>query len=353
MVEKKLYNENKLIKHLDRLNAWEKGELFYPVLVDFDLTDKCNNRCPLCSGDFRKQGTTFVEIDRGKNIITDLGKLGIKGVAFGGVNGDPSCHPDLAMFIEFVKKNGMDVALTTNGFQLSDEIIKSSVKNCTWIRISLDADCPDTYKKTHGMKPGDFYQTVNNIRRLANAKKEFGGDVTIGVSYLLGKHTISGAYNATKLCKEIGVDHIRFRPFFIFKDKNIFNYGDSKIFLKEMEKCKSLEDDNFKVSYSEERCEALGGCKKREFYECFVSNFITFISSDLKVYVCCLLKDNKKYCLGDLKEKSFDEIWSSENRKKIIKSVNLACNCAYPCMHEKHNEFLWNLKQPILHKNFL
>lgn len=47
-LKQNLFTKNKLLKHLDRLDLWQQQGYTYPILADFDLTNKCNNKCPKC-----------------------------------------------------------------------------------------------------------------------------------------------------------------------------------------------------------------------------------------------------------------------------------------------------------------
>jgi MoaA/NifB/PqqE/SkfB family radical SAM enzyme len=348
MKSKNLYSQYKLLKHLDRLSAWDRGEIVYPVLVGFNLTNSCNNRCPLCTS--RRKDNTTVGFEDAKDIIQQLKEVDVKAIALGG-GGDPSCHGNFEEIIRFIKDRGMEVGVCTNGYKLSDGVIDAIASCCLWMSISLDADCPEIYKKIHGMDEQAFNEVVNNMNKIVKKRREIGSELAIRATYLIGPETITGIYNAAKLCKDIGIDGIRFRPFFVWeKEKDI--KLDGELMFKEFEKCKELENDNFSVSYPKDRVESIVGERKRTYKTCNVHHFHTVITPDLKMYPCCMLEDNEKYCLGDLKEKSFREIWKSETRKEVYQQINLK-DCPNPCMLEKHNEILNVIKGGIAHSNFL
>lgn len=343
-----LYSQYKLLKHLDKLDDFKKGKIVYPIWVGFTLTNKCNNSCPRCTTQ-RKDSTT-ISFENAKDIIRQLEEGDVRAVTYGG-GGEPTCYPNLEEIIRFTKERGMEVALCTNGYKLSEGVMNAVIDCCTWIRISLDADGPDIYKKTHGMPEITFNKVVENMSKLAEKKKKASSKVTIGVSYLLGPETISGIYNATKLCKEIGVDQIRFRPFFVWDNKRNIKLNGKEVF-NELDKCKELDDNNFSVSYAEDRLESIVGERKRAYTKCLVYNFNTIITPDMKIYPCCMLENDAKYSLGNLKEKSFKEIWGSEERKNAYGKINLN-DCPNPCMLDKHNELLEAIVRDIPHSNFL
>ncbi|MDP1728840.1 MAG: SPASM domain-containing protein, partial [archaeon] len=73
---------------------------------------------------------------------------------------------------------------------------------------------------------------------------------------------------------------------------------------------------------------------------------------DLKMYPCCIFKNNPKYCLGDLSKQSFKKIWKSDARKNVSERINLK-QCPNPCMYHQDAELLSAVKEPIKHYNFL
>ena len=335
----KVFSQYKLIKHIDKLCEWQNTGFTYPFLVNINLTNICNNRCPKCTS--RKKDRTTLTSEKAKEIIFELRGLGIKSIGLGG-GGDPSCHPDLASLIRYTKNMGIEVAVHTNGFKLSDDLIAAIASCCTWVRISLDANNPELYSKIHGMPDKAFDMVINNIQKLVSKKREINSDIVIGITYLIDETTINGAYEATKIVKAIGVDNIRFRSFFNWENYSIKNSKKSEI-IRELDRCLKLSNNKFQVSYAKERIDSLGGERKRRFSECLVHHFSTIITPDCKVYPCCMLMDDNHYCYGDLSKMSFQEIWSSARRKNIYDSINLK-ECPNPCMMEVHNDLLTAIK---------
>lgn len=347
-MKKDQYSKHKLLKHLDRLLMFDKEGYSYPIYADLDLTNNCNNNCPLCCSAMSKDGKK-IEFEKAKDIIIQLKDLGIRAITLAG-GGDPTCHPNLEEIIRFIKELGIDVALITNCYSVSDSLIDTIINNCTWIRISLDADSPEMYKKTHGMDELAFNKVLNNIQKLTQKKKAIDSQITIGTVFLLGYHTISGIYNAAKLSKNLGADYIRFRPFEGLNRKLTSEEGVQMF--EQLDRCKQLTDKNFKATFREDRVEAEVKEREVKYPQCLAIHFIISITPDLKVYPCCNFRNNPKYCLGDLNEKSLKEIWLSDERKKIHEKINVL-DCPNPCQFEKYNEFLFEIKNKGFHKNFL
>lgn len=362
-MNKNFYGE-KLLAHPDRLVSWMKQGVTDPIAIDFDLTNRCNNNCPKCnSAEYRDQ--TTVEFETAKDIISQLKDHQVNSITFGG-GGEPCCHPNLAELIRFVKQKEMDIAVYTNGYGLSKDIMGAITECCTWARVSLDADGPEIYRKTHGMDAKAFNQVLKNIDGLVESKRDTNSSVTLGTCYLIGPHTVDGMYGATEISKNLGVNYIRLRPYFTWEGERNFKSEDGgKDMLGELARCKELATIDFSVSYPESRCQSEAGQEKEErrFEECHVPHFMASITADLKVYPCCSLKGVEKYCLGDLTENTFKDIWNSDRRKSVHRIISLE-DCPDICAFSRHAELLWqikdrpsdelkNLKESIPHKNFL
>lgn len=349
--EQKAYSTNKLLKHLDRLELWRQGKPTFPIMLDFDLTNTCNNMCPYCIGAKNVDNTT-VDTGVAKNVIQQLSEAGLKAIIFAG-GGDPTCHKDLEEIIKFTKQNGIEVAINTNGYELSGGVIDAISRYCTWTRVSLDADSPEMYKKTHGMSQEAFYQVLNNVSKLVKTRNKLESNTTIGTCFLIGPQTVKGIYNAAKMVKDLGTDNIRFRPFANWNKRKDFTKEVVETMHEQLKKAGELSDSKFLVSYPKDRCETIIEGRTAEYKDCLVPNFITCITPDLKLYSCCRFKNREEHCIGDLHEKSFKEIWLSPERIKIHQRINIQKNCPNPCMYEKYNGLLHEINEKISHSNFL
>ena len=348
----KYYNSSKLLKHLDRLHMWDKEGYTFPVQAYFEITDACNHKCPECT--YPGKRNFSMKIEKALNVVSQLKEMQVRSVTISG-GGEPTCHPNLREIIENINKKNMEVSLITNGHALTDQTIESVVNCCTWARISLDANNPEIYKLTHGMDKNAFNRVLKNISKLIDTKKRLNKNITVGISYLFGQFSIKELFNATNLAKELGVDYIRFKPFLSWGGKKYFaDQKEEDIVLNELHKCKSLENDRFSVSYPKDRCEygSISQKRTRNFDKCYFRHFLLTIKPDLKVYDCCVLQRNEKYCLGDLSKNTLREIWLAEDRKRAYQKTDFE-DCPNPCIFEKHAELLYRIKQKVPHLNFL
>lgn len=343
--------KTKFLRHLDRIVEWREKGTTIPIQITLDPTYMCNHRCPGCHG-LMGQDHSMASVERIEALAGELGRLGLKSMPLGG-GGDPSCHPHLDRILRVIRGNDISTGLYTNGELLRAKDLEAIIDCSEWIRISLDADGPEMHQKVHGASPIAFEKVVANVRRLVEGRARSGADLVIGVGFLVRPDTGSGMYPATVLCRELGVDYIRFRPFFGYDNKPLCTEREADWLLSELERCKSLETGGFEVNYPQLRWDWVAtGEARKTCFKCNIHHFLTNIGGDLKVYLCCHTVGWEKYCLGDLNEMTFEEIWFSKRREEIYRNIDYG-DCATPCSLATFNELLEQMETPQFHENFL
>ncbi len=64
----------------------------------------------------------------------------------------------------------------------------------------------------------------------------------------------------------------------------------------------------------------------------------------------------ERFYYGNINDESFETIWNGEKRKKSLEYVNKELDtsrCRVNCRMDKINKYLWNLKHPVDHVNFI
>lgn len=324
-------------EHIGRVAEWVKGRNVFPITVELDMTDKCQHFCNDCVG-----GRVGGEQIQPAVIINQLAELGCKGITFTG-GGEPLLHKETLNMVEYAKDRKIDVGFITNGSALTKEKSERLVKNCTWVRVSLDAGNAETFKYTHGLPVVAFNKVVKNIKGLAEMKSKVGSECTVGVGYLTDEITKSGMLEATRLARDLGVDYVQFRPY--HRDETEVN--------DEIEKCLEYETENFKVLWSKHKYESMKrGDWGRTYEKCYGQQFATVIGANGKMYLCCHMRGMEKYELGDVNKQTIKDIWNSERRQEVIDGLDWR-DCPPLCRANTFNQILWEIKQNKDHVNFL
>ena len=345
------FSSDKILKHIDRVNDWLSGCNPPPITVEIDMTNLCNHKCPECvSSYFRMPDASSLSKELSSRIIGELKEAKIRGLIFTG-GGEPLCNVYTIGAVELAKGFGLDIGFITNGALLDKDAGRTLLNCCTWIRISVDASDEVMFQKTHGMNGKEFKLILENVKELANIKRQTGSSCTIGVGYLTSEATISGMTDAAKVCSRMNVDYIQFRPMQIHHGgKFDYHWADAD---KHIEECLKYSRNGYKVLFSRHKYDMMKDAKfGRNYGKCYGHQFATVISASGKMYVCCHLRGYEKYCIGDLRQNSFEEIWNSEHRKKVCEGIDFK-DCIPLCRDNTFNQILWNIKEPREHVNFL
>lgn len=337
------FNRNKILAHWEQIERYKKrGDTEHPITVELSLTNKCNHRCPACSG-LRDNTIKDSTINYGlaKNIIGQLTDAGVKGVIFTG-GGDPCTYKNFDRLIYEARASGLRIGLITNGGLIKDNQIKN-LMYCDWIRISLDAATPETYEAMHGVKT--FKHTINNIQKLVNYKGNYKGNTVIGVGFLTCPQTECEIIAFAKLARDLGVDYCQYRPIHGLEYREAIN--NQIAYAKNY-----FESGTYKVLYSEFKFNTLRGCETERTYDkCHAANFVTHIAANACMYMCCHCV-NEKTMMGNLRHYTFKQLWDA--KYDTIDGYNIS-NCLNLCRNDCSNRVLDTIinNDSVTHGEFL
>lgn len=358
MADKYLMNSHKLQWHTDRVNAWLKGERIPPIHIDVGLSKGCNIHCHYCFGSL--QGN---EYQRGEqkvfprddllNYMRSAGKVGVRSMGIIGES-EPTLNSALNDAIIEGSRSGIDMALGTNGILF--EPSKDVLENLKWLRYNLSAASEESYKKLHNSE--EYYKVIDSISKSVELKNKNNLDVTIGIQMVLTPKDVYETVPLAKLGKELGVNY------FVIKQCSdtlesklgVFNLLGSHIQvyeeqLKEAEKI-STEDYDVIVKWKKIRD------TKQDYNNCLGVPFLLYSSGDGKLFPCGMFFNEEyweDFLMGDLTKNSFEEIFKSERYWEVVDRVkNMGTSkCYVGCRTHAVNSYLWELKNPPKHVNFI
>ncbi|MFQ5735243.1 MAG: radical SAM/SPASM domain-containing protein [Thermodesulfobacteriota bacterium] len=349
-------DSHKLMFHVDRVDRWLKGEDVYPIYMEVSPIGACNHRCTYCALDYMEYQPRYLDAAMLKQRLTEMGRLGVKSIMYAG-EGEPLLHKDIAGIINHTKSSGIDVAITSNGALFNEELMRATLASITWIKVSINAATKETYAKVHRTKEEDFVKVISNIRAAVEFRKERGISSTIGMQMILLPDNFEEAVPLARKAKEIGADYLVIKSYSqhlksLTHRYEEFRYSDYYYLSDELDK---ISDDNFKVVFRKNAMEKLSE-SNRAYEKCLALPFWSYVDSGGGVWGCSAFLGDERFLLGNINEQTFEEIWKGGRRKKVMEFVAKELDtseCRKNCRMDEINRYLWELKNPSSHVNFI
>jgi radical SAM protein with 4Fe4S-binding SPASM domain len=232
--------------------------------------------------------------------------------------GEPYLNPDFLDMVQYASKKKIYTATSTNAHFLTDANAKRTIESgLDRLIISIDGTTQETYQQYR--VGGNLEKVLAGARNIVKWKKELKSRTPFIVfQFLVVKHNEHQIEDVKKLAKEIGVDDVW------FKTAQVYDYENDP---------NNLIPLNDK--YSRYRKTAKGNVFKGKLSNhCWRLWHDPVITWDGLVAPCCFDKD-AQHRMGDLKEKSFKEIWKNGEytkfRTQILhgrKNIDICANCS-------------------------
>ena len=355
-MDKYRIDSHKLIYHVPRVYDWLKGKNIYPVYMEVSPSGACNHRCLYCGLDFMGYKPSYLKMEILKERLTELGDLGIKSIMYAG-EGEPFLHPEMVSIIEHTKESGIDVALTTNGVLLRKETIERVLINTEWIKVSINGGTRETYAKTHRSKPEDFDKVIENLSFAAKIRNDKGYKCAIGMQLVLLPENYLEVVSLAKLARDIGMDYLVIKPYSQHPQSktnqySTIKYSDFEYLSEELDKVSS---DDFNVIFRSNAMKKWDN-NHRNYEHCLALPFWSYIDAGGNVWGCSIYLGDDRFKYGNIYERSFKDIWEGEERQNSLRWVEEKLDvsrCRVNCRMDEINRYLWDLKSPPEHVNFI
>ena len=342
---------HKLEWHRDKVEAWLAGERIAPITIDCALTRKCNFRCIYCYGQLQANDEKKMTRDVIFRFLDDAAEIGVKAVSFVS-DGESTCSSHLADAIVHGKKNGLDMALGTNGVLLDREKLEKILPALTYLRFNVSAGESKKYAKIMGCREKDFDKMQEVVRESVEIKKTRGLENTIGLQMVLMPEFADQILPLAKLGKELGVDYAVIKHCSDDESGSLgVDYSAYQKLVGVLEEAESLSTDNYLVRAKWSKILSFG---KRNYIQCYGPAFIMQFSGSGLVAPCGMLFNDKykKFHIGNIAEQSFKEIWQSDRYLEVLNEIaseryDARTMCGTLCLQHKVNEYLWDLKQGL------
>lgn len=346
---------HKLIYHIPRVYQWLKGRNIYPIYIEIGLNGSCNHRCIFCALDFLKYKPDILDECCLKEFICEAAKKGVKAILYSG-EGEPLLNRKIAEIVRFTKECDLDVAITSNAVLFSKDLAEKCLPYLSWFRASVDAGTPEMYSRVHKTNSQDFYNVLRNLKEAIKIRNKKRYNCIIGAQFLLIPQNYSEVIVLARKLKDIELDYLIVKPYSQhpashnkigsnFKYKDLFYLG------KELER---YSKSNFQIIFRRHTMEKLE--EEIPYKHCLGLPFATFIAVTGDVYPCCIFFGNKDFIFGNIYNESFKNIWEGKKRARIMDMIYKKWDtrkCRKVCRLDEINRYLWELKNPDSHVNFI
>lgn len=349
-------DSHKLIFHPREVARWLKGEEVYPIYMEISPSGACNHRCTFCALDFAGYKPRFLDFHIFKERLYEMGRLGVKSIMYGG-EGEPLLHRDIADIILHTKESGIDVAVTTNGVLLTSQLLEKIAGHVAWIKVSINAGTPETYEKIHRTKAADFQRVIENLAEGVEVINETGAGCVLGAQAVLLPENAGEMEILAEKVKEIGLKYLVVKPYsqHLKSRTRVYKEMEYSSYLPMKEKLERFNDDNFSVIFRERTMKKLGR-EKRGYDRCLALPFWSYIDSGGNVWGCSAYLGDEAFRYGNIYENTFKDIWGGERRRQCMEVVHSDLDpsgCRVNCRMDEVNLYLWELKNPSPHVNFI
>ncbi|MCW3116441.1 MAG: radical protein [Chitinophagaceae bacterium] len=290
----------------------------FPVSISFEPTTSCNLRCPECPSGLRSftRPTGMLKKDFFSETIDQLSKDLFYLVFY--FQGEPYLNPGFLDMVRYASAKKIYTATSTNAHYLGDENAKQTIASgLDRLIISIDGTTQEVYKKYR--VGGQLDKVLEGAKNIVKWKKELKSKTPFVIfQFLVVKPNEHQIEDVKKLAKEIGVDDVWFKTAQIYD----FEHDPNKLIpsIDKFSRYKKTAGGNlFKGNLSN---------------HCWRLWHDPVITWDGLVAPCCFDKD-ARHQMGDLKQKSFKEIWKNGEyakfRTKIMKgrkNIDICANCS-------------------------
>ena len=347
------FDKQKLMYHPREVAAWlEHGRTEGPIYTEMELCSACDCRCIFCGVDYLVNKTRdTIDVGVARKAINNLHAIGNKSIMFCG-HGESLLHPQADQIIACAGEL-MSTSITTNGLSLTEDRL-SMIDRLEWLRFSINGCDPENYAAVHGVAPKMFELALSHVAGAVRRKEHRSLDVAIGSQLVLLEENAHGVVKLARRLKEIGVDYFSVKPY----SQHPLSHKHLKVpyerFAGLENELRALEDGSFKVIY---RSASMAKANKAKPYrKCYGTHFLCFISANGDVWECNVFAGDPKFRIGNVAEESLADIWNGRRRREVLAYIENEMNvnhCRDICRMDECNRFLWRLRHPWPHDNFV
>lgn len=330
--------------HLDRVQAWERGERIAPVTIDMALTRACNYACGFCYAMLQENDRSTITADVMYRFLDDCAELGVRGISLVS-DGESTLSPAFMPTIKRGSELGISMASGTNAWIFNRRKLEEILPHLTYLRVNFSAGTRERYSEIMGCKPDAFDRVCQNVRDMVDIKRQQNLPVTIGLQMVLMPQDADQIMPLARLGKELRPDYLVIKHCSDDEDGSLgVDYDKYEQLYGLLHEAEALSDESYKVVVKWSKIEQ---GRKRSYQRCYGPPFMLQISGSGLVAPCGMLFNEryKRFHSGNIVEQRFKDIIQSDRYWEIVNHLaspdfNAQTMCGSLCLQHKVNEAL-------------
>jgi len=175
---------------------------------------------------------------------------------------------------------------------------------------------------------------------------------------LLLPETLDSAVDLAQRCRDTGLDYLVVKPYsqHLMSLTHEYEGIDYRPHLHLADQLEKLNDDRFHVVFRRHTMEKLAD-QDRHYAKCMATpHFWAYIMAHGDLYGCSAYLLDERFRYGNILKQTFEQIWAGELRSRSQEYVEQQLDiseCRKNCRMDEVNRYLWELKHPGSHVNFI
>jgi len=276
----------KIAAHRERVLAYLRGELIFPVSLEMDLTSRCSRQCRDCPSTRASE-----HWDLSQDFVERL-FAALAGNASGLLltGGEPTISPLFASSLALARASGFrDIAVVTNGSHLDREAVcEALLAHASTIRVSLYDWEEEVFGGTEVL-----FGRLEKLRRWIDAE---GSPLRIGVSALTSSRRLGRLARLVTAAADAGAHWLYFHPRCIHWDQGRPQPEEQSGVLEEIDRLRRSFSDRIEIAVSTQRYQDF----PLHFTAYHAAHFMMVVGADRRIYLGAEVKYHPDFVTSDL-----------------------------------------------------
>lgn len=288
-----------------------------PYILYHRVTGRCNLQCKICDA-WKGGSKNDLDLEIIKKMLYDAKNCGMRNYNIGG--GEPLLRKDIGEIIRFAKGLGFYTHLCTNGVYLKEKI--DEINDVDYLFVSIDS-LKDKHDFIRG-KNGVFEAVLDGIKEVKRKKKH----INIRIWTVLTKYNYNETDNLVKLAKNLDVG-IEFSSMQIVRGYNEDLALNKKNIEEAFKKIKFYKKEGYVIGNTNNNIDILAYTKS---FKCDFPKKAIMVKNDGTIYSCEYPLGEGLKNWGNVRELSFNDIFSNVSFKGFVSRVENCNLCGIPCV---------------------